>query len=90
MQTEYPPSILCQSESQVSATGGSVTLSIEAKGIAPLQFNWLRDGVEVAGAEHPVLALMQVTEADSGTYQCLVKNRFGQAASKPLKLEVGE
>ena len=71
-------------------TGESVTLSIEAEGTAPLQFNWLHDGMVVEGAEHPALGLIDVTKADSGTYQCLVKNRFGHTVSKSLKLEVGE
>ena len=88
--TDYSPSISYQSGSQVRVIGDSVTLSIEAEGIAPLQFNWLHEGIVVDGAEDSELALMQVTEADSGSYQCMVKNQFGQTLSKPLKLEVGE
>ena len=74
----------------MSVTGESVTIHIKAEGTAPLQFSWLHDHMEVEGADGPVLTLTEVTEADSGSYQCLVKNRFGWIVSKPSKLEVGE
>ena len=74
----------------MSVTGESVTIHIRAEGTAPLQFSWLRDHIEVEGADGPVLTLTEVTEADSGSYQCFVKNQFGQTESKPSKIEVGE
>ena len=88
--TGFSPSISAQSESQVSVTGESVTICIEAEGTAPLQFSWLHGHMVVEGADGPVLTFTEVTEADSGSYQCLVKNRFGQAVSKPSKIEVGK
>jgi len=74
----------------VSVTGESVIIHSRAEGTAPLQFSWLHDNMVVEGADGPVLTLTEVTEADSGSYQCLVKNRFGKTVSKPSKIEVGE
>ena len=74
----------------MSVTGESVTIHIKAEGTAPLQFSWLHDHMEVEGADGPELILTEVTEADSGSYQCLVKNWFGQTVSKSSKIEVGE
>ena len=71
-------------------TGESVTIHIEAEGTAPLQYSWLHDHGGVEGAEGPVLTLMEATDADSGEYQCLVKNQFGWTVSKPSKIQVGE
>ncbi|HEY5078758.1 MAG TPA: immunoglobulin domain-containing protein [Opitutaceae bacterium] len=84
-----PPAITAQPYYLSSATVGSpVSFTVGAAGIAPLSYQWLKDGVPVAGATAETLTLLHVQAADAGTYSAVVTNPAGSAASTGSVLKV--
>ncbi|AOS44050.1 Alpha-amylase precursor [Lacunisphaera limnophila] len=66
---------------QPVASGGVTTmLSVTAEGTGPLEYQWLRDGVEVAGATAATLTLAPAP-ATAGRYRALVRNPAGTTLS---------
>jgi len=61
--------------------GGDLTLSVSVKGTGPMEYRWLHDGREVAGASHPTLRLRNVTAESAGQYVALVHDPEGTAIS---------
>jgi len=82
------PSIQQQPDSQTrfasGAGGGSVVeFRVVATGAPPLAYQWTRNGLPIANANGPVLALTGVSIADAGVYEVLVTNSLGVAVSQP-------
>jgi len=65
-----PPSLV------TLAAGQLHTLAVQAEGTAPLEYQWLRDDTEIAGATAPGL-----TVNTPGRYSVLVRNRAGTTVS---------
>jgi alpha-amylase len=61
--------------------GGDLTLSVFAKGTGPMEYKWLHDGSEIAGALRPALRLRNVTAESAGRYVALVHDAEGTAIS---------
>jgi hypothetical protein len=61
--------------------GEDVIFSVSATGSQVISYQWLHDGVEIAGATSRVLELFPVTGADTGKYQCRVSNACGSVLS---------
>lgn len=74
------PTVTLQPLSQATKPGKTTLLLVAATGTAPLEYQWLRNGEEVAGATGPTLALQPVP-ASAGNYRVLVRNRAGTAIS---------
>ncbi len=58
------------------SAGQFFTLSAQAEGTAPLEYQWIRDDAEIPGATAPAL-----TVNASGRYSVLVRNRAGTTIS---------
>jgi alpha-tubulin suppressor-like RCC1 family protein len=54
----------------------------------PATFQWLRDGVQIAGATNHALVLSDAQISDGGVYTLVASNAFGQATSQPVTLAV--
>ena len=63
------------SEMKLSA-GQSSTLTVQADGTAPLEYQWLHDDSEIRGATATSLKV-----STSGRYSVLVRNRAGTVVS---------
>ena len=72
-----------------AAKGRDLSLAVSASGTGPLEFEWLHDGMEIAGASAPTLALNRITAGASGHYRALVHNREGTAVSRDIVVRVG-
>ena len=82
------PQLTIQPVSQSVAVGDPVIFGVRATG-GELQYQWLRDGVAVAGASEPVLALSSVTSAEQATnWSVVVSNPRGSATSNLATLTV--
>jgi glycosidase/predicted alpha/beta superfamily hydrolase len=68
------------------AAGQPLTLSVEADGTGPLEFQWFRDGAPLAGATAATLAIAAPTDADAGEYRVQVHNLAGTALSEPIRV----
>ena len=76
------PTLTRQPGPLVSAkAGGDLTLSVSAKGTGPMEYRWLHDGIEIAGASRPALRLRKVTAESAGRYVALVHDAEGTAIS---------
>jgi Meckel syndrome type 1 protein len=60
------------------------------QGLAPVRYQWFRDSkrLTVATSNTPLLVLVDVAAADSGTYHCQVTNKDGSVSSSRALLTV--
>jgi len=63
------------------AAGTRLNLAVRAEGTGPLSYQWLRDGVEVAGATTPSYEVPQASVATAGHYRVLVRGLVGTVLS---------
>lgn len=81
------PQISIQPTNRVVNLNSSVNFSIAATGTSALGYQWLFNGVpladsgQISGSRSNVLTLTNVTVGESGTYEVIVSNAFGEAAS---------
>jgi Immunoglobulin domain len=87
-ETNLPPLILSQPQSQTVAVGASVTFTVVAEGTGPLEYQWRHDGEEVANATNTTLTLDNVQSTDAGKYSVRVSNSFGSVPSGEAMLKV--
>lgn len=66
-------------ETMALAAGRGAMLAVTAEGTGPLEYQWLKDGQEIAGATDASLAATA-----PGRYAVLVRNRAGTAVSLPV------
>jgi Ig-like domain-containing protein/immunoglobulin I-set domain protein len=71
------------------ASGSSAVFRVFLSGAAPFNFQWLKNGVVLAGAPNsPTLWVQNSTAADAGTYACKVTNAFGTTQTNNTSLAV--
>ena len=63
------------------AAGAALTLSVQVDGTGPLEYQWLHDGEEIAGATAPAYTVPQATAVHAGQYRVLVHNLAGTTIS---------
>ncbi|MBX3606198.1 MAG: hypothetical protein KF788_13035 [Piscinibacter sp.] len=82
------PSIVTQPTSLTVVLGSEALFAVTAQGTAALSYQWLRNGVAIAGANAPQLKLPTVGVGDAATYAVRVSNAAGSAlsAAAPLTL----
>lgn len=68
--------------------GDAITLTTHTYGSRPLQYEWQKDGSPLAGANLDSLTLTDVTPADNGAYQLVVRNAAGSATSTVAQITV--
>lgn len=73
---------------QSVALGSNVTFSVTATGIAPLTYQWTKDGRSITGATDSLLALSAVTDNDAGNYSVTVASSGGAVVSRSATLVV--
>jgi alpha-tubulin suppressor-like RCC1 family protein len=82
LRDTYPaPTITTQPSSQTVTVGGSVTLTTVAAGFPAPQYQWQKNGVNIAGATGANLTLNPVRRADAGTYTLIATNSAGVTTS---------
>ncbi len=82
------PTITSQPLSQTVAVGSTVTFTVGATGTAPLSYQWMKGGTNVAGATASALTLSSVTTANAGSYNVRVSNTAGSITSANATLTV--
>ncbi len=82
------PSIQVAPTGQTVLAGASVTFSVAANGTAPLLYQWLKDGLALAGATASTLVLNVVQATDAGRYAVTVSNAGGSVTSAAAVLMV--
>jgi hypothetical protein len=84
------PNFTAQPSSLTVGPGESVTLSADATGSPPPNYQWRKDGQPISGATGRVLTLSAATPADAGTYEVLATNDSGTATSAKALVTIGK
>lgn len=83
------PAISAQPLSITATVGASVTFSVTANGDAPLNYQWQRNGVDVAGATGAQYVLPAAQITDSGSkWSVVIRNSAGSVTSAQATLTV--
>ena len=75
------PVISAQPGAVVVAPGMSALLGVGVQGSGPMSFQWLRNGVPLAGQTQATCALPAASALDAGDYQVRVSNSVGEVTS---------
>jgi autotransporter-associated beta strand protein len=78
-----PPSIVTQPQGVTVLPGTNVTLTFQAGGTGPLSYQWLLNGVRIAGATSTSLTLTNVQPSSGGSFSVNVQSPFGVTNSDP-------
>lgn len=54
--------------------GSTINLSVSARGMRPLKFQWFKDGKTLIGSNRPVLKIMNAKPINAGNYSVMVSN----------------
>jgi hypothetical protein len=82
------PSILLDLSDLTIRPGTRAQFVVTADGAAPLNYEWRKNGITIAGANGPTLDLTNVQSGHEGYYSVVVTNAFGSAISRPALLLV--
>ncbi len=83
------PTITTQPTNQTVTAGQTATFTVVAAGTAPLSYQWLKNGVNIAGATSASYTTPVTTTADNGsTFRVVVTNTAGTVASSAATLTV--
>lgn len=81
------PTIVSAPRAASVATGQSVSLTVGASG-SGLSFQWLHNGVALAGATSATLSIARPTTANAGSYAVVVTNATGSITSTAAVLTI--
>jgi len=68
--------------------GQQMAFSAAAEGTPPLTWQWLKNGVAIAGATNASYTIASAATTDSGTYRARATNSAGSAESNALTINV--
>jgi hypothetical protein len=85
--TLVPPTVTVQPIPAKVSVGQIVTFKIFATGDG-IEYQWQKDGVDLAGGKGDSLQINPVMLSDSGFYRCVVKNSAGSDTSNSVQLTV--
>jgi len=92
--TVLDPQLTSQPATQTNNAGQTVVFNATALGTMPLNYQWLKngsnlaDGGNVSGALTPTLTLTNVLGGDAGAYQLVISNVWGSTTSVVAGLSV--
>ncbi len=66
--------------------GGSATFAVEAAGLAPVTYQWLKDGAIIPRATNSTYIRSPIQVRDGGRYTVLVSDGIHAVESKPISL----
>jgi len=81
-----PPEITLQPISQTVSMGGTAILSVAATSMAPMTFQWRKNGTPIAGATGTSLTVANFRSSVPIDYDVLVSNAAGSITSVPARL----
>jgi hypothetical protein len=89
------PVIITQPASRAVTPGSTATFTVSADGIAPLSYQWIKngtaclsDGGKVSGATTTALTIANAQKVDEAGYRVLITNTLGAALSDTAMLYV--
>jgi hypothetical protein len=83
-----PPVITVQPQDATVVVGDRAQFTAVAQGSTPLEYQWQKNGVNLAEASQPTYTIGQAQLADGGSYRVVASNSAGSATSVAAKLTV--
>jgi len=83
-----PPSISQQPTNQTAVMGGNSSFQVQAGGSAPLTYQWLFNGANLAAGTSSTLPLNNVQTNQAGNYSVIITNSAGAVTSAVAALTV--
>lgn len=83
-----PPAISSQPSGMTSYDGESFTLTVEASGQGPFEYQWSKDGEPIVGAVSSSLEIENASTADDGDYQVTVFSPSGSTTSSVASISI--
>ena len=83
-----PPVVASQPASRTVSAGSNVTFTANATGSGPLGYQWRFNGTNLAGALGTSLSLTNAQAVNAGSYDVVISNAAGLAASASATLAV--
>lgn len=84
------PVVTRQPQNVSVAVGGRADFDVLIVGLAPLGYQWLRDGVPIQGATTPMYSILSAAAGDNGArFSVRVTNALGATTSAEALLTVG-
>lgn len=80
--------IIQMPRSQVIQEGKKLVLSCHTRGLSDMRYRWVKDDVEIPGANRPDLVLEPVQMHDFGMYFCRVWDKSGSVTSLAADIDV--
>ncbi len=69
--------------------GTNYTLSVAVtRGNEPITYQWRKDGADIAGATTPSYELVNLTEADTGGYTCVITDAITSVTTRSIFIRV--
>lgn len=87
-QTLLPPAISTQPTAQRVSTGETATFAVEATGSGPLQYQWRKNSVALAGKTSATLVIPTAALTDNASYDVVVTNAVSSVTSSAATLTV--
>jgi len=78
--TQQPPATLAVQ------VGQPLTISLTATGAGTVQYQWVKDGAQIAGEVAPTFTKAAYAAGDQGSYWCVVRSECGQVTSDTTKV----
>lgn len=82
------PRIMQQPRNTTGCAGQSVNLTVTAQG-AGLQYQWMKDGAVISGANAAQYQIPAATPADAGSYLCMISSTCGSVTSSAATVVIG-
>lgn len=82
------PVISVPPQDSTNTIGTTAKFAISVAGVEPLTFQWQKDGIDLPGANGPMLTLTNVQPSDAGMFSVVVSNALGFAHSSAARLDV--
>lgn len=84
-----PPAITVQPQDQSVAVGNPATFSVTATGSSPLQYQWMKNGMSIAGATSASYTTPPTVLTDEhSSFAVVVSNNSGSVTSNSAILSV--
>jgi len=90
LQSNLPPVVTAQPQSQTAFVGSNVTFTVNVTGSSPFTYQWIFSSTNLPGATASMLSLSNVTLAQAGSYTVAITNAAGFTNSQPAILTVNE
>ena len=85
---DVAPSITSQPSSLIVNAGSSATFTVAATGTAPLSYQWLKNGTNIAGGTSATYSITSTQFSDAGFYTVSISNAAGTLTSGSANLTV--